>query len=117
MPPKPATAAIQAPAVAGFGGMRDHAGKLTFGPRLPGRLARLRFRLLYRGRRLSVEITKDEATYTILEGDPLELAHHGEAITVSPDAPTTRSIPPPPDRPTPSQPAGRAPRRRAVAPT
>src|SRR5262249_58223655 len=28
-------------AVAGFGGMRDHDGKLTFAPRLPARLERL----------------------------------------------------------------------------
>src|SRR5438045_8257528 len=32
-------------AVAGFGGMRDHDGKLTFAPRLPQRLERLTFRL------------------------------------------------------------------------
>ena len=32
-------------AVAGFGGMRDHWGKLSFTPRLPNQLTRLRFRL------------------------------------------------------------------------
>src|SRR6266536_1443014 len=37
--------------VAGFGGMRDHDGKLTFAPRLPARLEHLAFRLLFRGRR------------------------------------------------------------------
>ena len=36
-------------AVAGFGGMRDHGGELSFRPRLPAALARLAFRLLYRG--------------------------------------------------------------------
>ena len=36
-------------AVAGFGGMRDHNGELTFGPRLPERITRLRFRVVYRG--------------------------------------------------------------------
>ena len=41
-------------AVAGFGGMRDYDGELTFAPRLPARLGRLRFRLVYRGRRLEV---------------------------------------------------------------
>ena len=45
-------------AVAGFGGMRDYGGKLTFAPRLPDRLERLAFRLLFRGRRLSIEATK-----------------------------------------------------------
>src|ERR1022692_4413139 len=32
-------------AVAGFGGMRDYGGRLTFAPRLPGGLTRLKFRL------------------------------------------------------------------------
>ena len=44
-------------AVAGFGGMRDHDGKLTFAPRLPPRLERLAFRLLFRGSLLKVEVT------------------------------------------------------------
>src|SRR6185312_9211882 len=42
-------------AVAGFGGLRDHGGKLGFAPRLPSRLTRLAFRLGVRGSRLSVE--------------------------------------------------------------
>jgi alpha,alpha-trehalose phosphorylase len=99
-------------AVAGFGGMRDHGGALTFSPRLPARLDRLAFRLLFRGRRLKVEVTNREATYTLLDGAPLEIGHHGAEITVATDAPVTRPIPPIPERPRPSQPAGRAPARR-----
>src|SRR5262249_3304838 len=52
-------------AVAGFGGMRDHDGSLSFVPRLPPRLERLTFRLLFRGRRLKVEVTKGEAIYML----------------------------------------------------
>ncbi len=48
-------------AVAGFGGMRDHGGVLTFAPRLPARLERLVFRLLFRGRRLKVEVTRENS--------------------------------------------------------
>jgi alpha,alpha-trehalose phosphorylase len=99
-------------AVAGFGGMRDHAGTLTFGPRIPARLERLSFRLVYRGRRLQVEVTKKEATYTLLQGEPLRIGNHGETITVSKEAPVVREVPPVPERPTPSQPPGRAPSRR-----
>jgi alpha,alpha-trehalose phosphorylase len=99
-------------AVAGFGGMRDHNARLTFAPRLPARLERLAFRLLFRGRRLMVDVTQSEATYTILDGPPLEIAHHREAITVSRKKSVTRAIPPAPERPTPSQPPGRAPARR-----
>src|SRR5207247_5842935 len=61
-------------AVPGFGAMRDHDGQLTFAPRLPARLERLAFRLLFRGRRLLVEATKTHATYTLLAGPPLEIA-------------------------------------------
>ena len=55
-------------AVAGFGGLRDHEGKLGFSPRLPARLERLAFRLVVCGSRLSVEATKTHATYALLEG-------------------------------------------------
>ena len=101
-------------AVAGFGGMRDHGGALTFAPRLPARLERLAFRLLFRGRRLKVEVTKDAATYTLADGDPLEVAHHGDASTVAKDRPVTHAVPPAPVRPAPNQPPGRAPTRRGV---
>src|SRR5439155_19121651 len=101
-------------AVAGFGGMRDHDGKLTFAPRLPARLGRLAFGLLFRGRRLRVEVTKADATYTVLDGEPLEIAHHGEAVTISTEQSRTLEIPPAVERPAPSQPPGRAPRRRGT---
>jgi alpha,alpha-trehalose phosphorylase len=100
-------------AVAGFGGMRDHDGELTFAPRLPARLERLVFRLLFRGRRLKVDVNKAEATYTLLDGDPLEIGHHGQTITISTKEPVARPIPPIVGRPTPKQPHGRAPMRRA----
>jgi alpha,alpha-trehalose phosphorylase len=101
-------------AVGGFGGMRDHNGELTFAPRLPARLERLAFRLMFRGRRLEVEVLKHSATYTLLDGAPLEVGHHGAAITLSTDSPVTESIPPIVERPVPSQPRGREPARRSV---
>jgi alpha,alpha-trehalose phosphorylase len=101
-------------AVAGFGGMRDHDGRLTFAPRLPPRLARLAFRLVFRGRRLKVEATKTEAAYRLLDGEPLELSHHGKTITVSTQKTVTERIPPAPERDPPTQPAGRAPARRGA---
>jgi alpha,alpha-trehalose phosphorylase len=102
-------------AVAGFGGMRDHDGSLTFAPRLPERLNRLAFRLCFRGRRLKVEVESDQARYSLLEGGPLELTHHGQTISVFARKPVTRAIPPPPARNAPKQPPGRAPARRQPA--
>jgi alpha,alpha-trehalose phosphorylase len=101
-------------AVAGFGGMRDHDGNLTFAPRLPQRLERLTFRLLFRGRCLKVEATKADATYLLLEGEPLEIGHHGKTITVSTSEAVTHPIPSSPERASPTQPTGRAPARRGT---
>ena len=100
-------------AVAGFGGMRDHDGQLSFAPRLPARLERLAFGLLFRGRLLKVEATKAEVTYTLERGRPLEISHFGEAIAVSTEAPVNRSIPQlVPPGPAPKQPPGREPATR-----
>jgi alpha,alpha-trehalose phosphorylase len=102
-------------AVAGFGGMRDHDGSLTFAPRLPERLGRLAFGLCVRGRRLRIEIDRDHARYSIRDGAPLEITHHGEKLVVSAHKPVTRVIPRLSPRAVPRQPPGRAPRRRRPA--
>jgi alpha,alpha-trehalose phosphorylase len=101
-------------AVAGLGGMRDLDGTLSFAPRLPARLERLAFRVLFRGRCLKVEATPQTASYVLLEGEPLDVTHHGERITVTLSDAVTRPIPPPPERPTPTQPAGRGPMPRST---
>jgi alpha,alpha-trehalose phosphorylase len=96
-------------AVAGFGGLRDHGGALSFTPRLPPAFSRLAFRLAFRGRRLRVEVSQTRASYMLLEGEPLEIRHHDEAITVTSRA-LVRAIPPHRDPgPRPTQPSGRAP--------
>src|SRR5262249_58548425 len=63
--------------VAGLGGMRDHDGQLSFAPRLPSRLSRLEFSLLWHGHRLRGTISRSPATYSIRHGPrtPLELLH------------------------------------------
>jgi alpha,alpha-trehalose phosphorylase len=98
-------------AVAGFGGMRDHGGSLSFAPRLPRQLSRLAFRLLFRGRCIRVEVDHRQACYTLLRGDPLDVAHHGTVITISSDEVVTCPVPPSPPRHAPDQPPGRAPSR------
>ena len=95
--------------VAGFGGLRAPGGKLSFAPRLPDRLKRLKFNLWYRDRLLDVSVTPESATYALLQGAPLDLSHHAEPFTVSVDAPITRHIPAAPQRPRPTQPPGREP--------
>jgi alpha,alpha-trehalose phosphorylase len=97
--------------VAGFGGVRDHRGTLSFAPRLPEALSRLVFRLGFRGRRLRVDISHSQARYTLVEGEPIEIEHHGQKLTVDGRA-LTRRIPSKPNLLPPKQPPGREPVRR-----
>jgi alpha,alpha-trehalose phosphorylase len=99
-------------AVAGFGGMRDHGGDLTFAPRLPATLNRLTFRLTFRGRLLQVTVNHRSATYRLLEGEALEIGHHGHRLRIAPGGTARGSIPATPDLPEPTQPPGREPIRR-----
>jgi len=102
-------------AVAGFGGMRDHDGSLSFAPRLPRALTRLAFRLSYRGRRLLVEVRRQDVSYSLQHGRALQIEHHGDSVVLSPGQPLTLEIPALLVREPPQQPAGRAPTRRAPA--
>src|SRR5581483_2574338 len=79
-------------AVAGFGGMRDHNGQLSFAPRLPPELERLCFRVLFRTRRLRVDVTQAEAEYSVV-GSTFEITHHGQRVEVSPESPVKLAIP------------------------
>ncbi len=103
--------------VAGFGGMRDHDGALSFAPRLPERLTRLAFGMCFRERRLRVEIFPDRARYSLLQGAPLEIGHHGQPVIVTAEKPVSCPIPGPAAGVAPSQPsppAGRHPARRQI---
>ncbi|HEX7733748.1 MAG TPA: glycoside hydrolase family 65 protein [Ktedonobacteraceae bacterium] len=95
--------------VVGFGGTRVCAGKLSFAPRLPEELQKLSFTIVFRDRRLCIEVTPEEVTYTLSAGDPLEVGHHGHEIALIPNTPVTLPIPPIKAGPRPSQPPGRAP--------
>jgi alpha,alpha-trehalose phosphorylase len=101
-------------AVAGFGGLRDDGDTLAFAPRLPAALTRLAFGLRYRGRTLRVEVLPDRARYELLGGEPLELRHHGELVTVPDGGPLERPIPPAPRVEPVEPPPGCAPGRRGI---
>ncbi|MFD4369700.1 glycoside hydrolase family 65 protein [Rhodococcus sp. NPDC058521] len=97
--------------VAGFGGMRDHGGNISFAPRIPEQLNRLAFHMLVRGSCIGVEIHQHTASYTLVRGEPILLSHHGEPFTLG-TTPVTHEIPPLPDIPEVRQPHGREPARR-----
>ncbi|MGV9940584.1 glycoside hydrolase family 65 protein [Streptomyces sp. NPDC003401] len=106
--------------VAGFGGLRrggdrlrrDGERALSFSPRLPQAFSRLAFSLQFLGRRLHVEIGPEKATYTLLSGPPLTIAHHGTPVHLDGDGPAVRPVPPAPSRPAPDQPRHRRPHLR-----
>jgi alpha,alpha-trehalose phosphorylase len=105
--------------VGGFGGLRDDEGILSLDPQLPDAIACLRFRLRWKGFRVSVCATHEDVTYTLRDGPGGELTirHAGEELKLSTEGPTTVPVrvrepllPPPP------QPPGREPvHRRTVA--
>jgi alpha,alpha-trehalose phosphorylase len=78
--------------VFGFGGVRDFDGQLTIDPRLPQRFRSLTYSLRFRDRQLRVRVTHDGETYSLDEGEPLEIIIRGRRHVVAAGAPVrTRS--------------------------
>lgn len=99
--------------VAGLGGMRHHQdGIISFAPRLPEAITRLAFNLFLHGQRLHVAVTHSTVSYSLDDGAPLDIVHHGRPARITPGDTVIRPIPPGVARPPATQPAGRAPARR-----
>ncbi len=103
-------------AIAGLGGFRDATERLEFRPWLPDAVERLCFRLTIRGSRLRVTVLPEEARYRVEHGDPLEIVHWDETITIGANE-QTRPLPRAPELQPPSQPPGREPGIRSPAPS
>ncbi|HEY1517816.1 MAG TPA: glycosyl hydrolase family 65 protein [Solirubrobacteraceae bacterium] len=100
-------------ALAAFGGLRDHDGMLSFTPRLPQALTRIAFNLRCRkSTQLRIEVEPTQATYSLLMGEPLDIHHHGQPVTVTADHSVRCPIPSAPALERPKQPPGREPTRR-----
>jgi alpha,alpha-trehalose phosphorylase len=98
--------------VCGFGGLRDHAGRLSFAPRLPEAISRLSFAVRWRSCKVRVDIGDELARYTVEDGaeDEVEFRHHGSPVTLRAGKSVELAIPPLAGQgPTPTQPPGRAP--------
>ncbi|MBN2622119.1 MAG: glycoside hydrolase family 65 protein, partial [Acidimicrobiales bacterium] len=97
--------------VEGFGGMRTRDGRLSFAPRLPSDLGRLRFRVRYRGSGVQVETDGSTATYHLWCGPPLTIWHEDDKVELGEDdvrLPVTAVA----QTTSPAQPPGREPERR-----
>ncbi len=79
--------------VNGFGGMRDHDGRLSFDPRLPDGWSALTFRLTWRGTRLRVVLSADSLRLTVEDGDlPVPVVVGGTTYTVGEDHPVVVAL-------------------------
>ncbi len=79
----------------GFGGLRDHRGRLSFDPRLPAAWSRLSYRASCQGRLVRADVTHEALTLTLLEGEPLEVHVRRRPVTLTPDTPATIALTPP----------------------
>ncbi len=68
--------------VAGFGGMRDHFGELSFDPRLPADWPSLSYTLHWHGTELKVTVRADALTIVAGEGRPVAFAVRGASYIV-----------------------------------
>lgn len=71
--------------VCGFGGMRDHAGELSFDPRLPADWPSLSYPLQWQGTALQVTVTRDQLRVVARSGEPVTFTVRGGEHTVSTD--------------------------------
>lgn len=80
--------------VAGFGGLRDHDGVLSFDPALPEGITRLGFSVRWRGARLRVDVHADHVKYTVHDGTDARvvLRHAGEQLEVTAWRPVSRPL-------------------------
>ncbi|AKJ63358.1 beta-phosphoglucomutase [Kiritimatiella glycovorans] len=69
--------------VHGFGGMRDYPGGLEFNPVLPDAWEGLAFPVTWKGRRLKINVSRNEAGVTLLEGEPMSLKLCGEDMELT----------------------------------
>jgi alpha,alpha-trehalose phosphorylase len=79
--------------VAGFAGLRAFDGHVRFHPRLPAEWERLRCRLQVRGQLIEVDMTTDETTYRLLDGNGLVIQHFGQPLRLAPGEPVRQTTP------------------------
>jgi len=78
--------------VAGLGGNAAARDTLHFAPRLPEGSAGSPSRSS-RGAAPGGGVSAPAATYTLLDGTPMQIVHHGQPLTVRPGGPVSRLIP------------------------
>ncbi|AVX19567.1 alpha,alpha-trehalose phosphorylase [Carboxydocella sporoproducens DSM 16521] len=80
--------------VCGFGGMREYDGKLYFNPIIPEKWEGYSFKVRFQHRLLQVQVTAEEAVYTLLTGEPLTIYHRQQELQLLAGRPVAVSIKP-----------------------
>ncbi len=103
----------------GFGGFRDHGGRISFRPRIPDGLSRIAFPIVYRGHRIRVEIVPDQVTYSLVpaagshpDAVRIPFRHEDEELELIAAEPIVLPLAVPEPLVSPVQPHGRQPARR-----
>lgn len=78
--------------VYGFGGLRDHQGRVCFDPRLPDEWTALTFPLRIRGSRLRVRLRAGEMSFDVEEGAAVEVSVRGTQVVVQPGSPVSVAL-------------------------
>jgi len=77
----------------GFAGLRIAGdGALLFSPALPAAWSGYHFTILWRQRRLRVEVSRSGTRYRLDRGDPMQIVHAGEPLVVASGSETTRPL-------------------------
>ncbi|HHT47857.1 MAG TPA: family 65 glycosyl hydrolase [Firmicutes bacterium] len=76
-------AGVWAGMVFGFGGLRTDADLLILNPTIPEEWQAYRFRISYVGSLLEVSVTREEAVFQVIEGEPVLLKVYGEPVEVT----------------------------------
>ncbi|HBL36241.1 MAG TPA: family 65 glycosyl hydrolase, partial [Firmicutes bacterium] len=67
----------------GFGGLRTDGDMLILNPTIPEEWQSYRFRISYAGSLLEVAVTKKEAVFRVIEGEPVSLQIYGKPVAVT----------------------------------
>ncbi|MFA0790844.1 glycoside hydrolase family 65 protein [Microbulbifer echini] len=68
--------------VQGFAGMRLQDDTMHFSPHVPRGMDGYQFRLRFRGRTLALDVKRDSASYTLVEGKAISLLHGNKPIAL-----------------------------------
>jgi alpha,alpha-trehalose phosphorylase len=76
----------------GFAGMKPDSEGLNFCPHLPEKWHGLSFKVRHKNRKILVELKRDSAKFTLLEGDSIKLHYFNEEILLMQGLTVTKEV-------------------------